>query len=72
MTDCNKDCGIDPIQWGRMLKSVEATEKNTKEIKDALEEQNGRLRKVEIRQGYMWGGLGVIGVIVPLIFKYVI
>ena len=73
MTDCKKDnCGIDPVQWGRMLEGIKTIHENTEDIKKTLCKQNGRLRKVEVRQAYLWGGLGLAGIVIPIVFKYLI
>lgn len=59
-----------------LLARIEEKQKDTHndvaEIKRDVKQQNGRVRRLEIKSAYLWGGLGVAGIIVPLIMKYVI
>ena len=32
--------------------------------------QNGRLRKVEVRQAYLWGGLILVGALIPVVLHF--
>ena len=41
------------------------------EIKATVKAQNGRVRKLEIHNAFIWGSITVIGIGVPLLFKYV-
>jgi hypothetical protein len=66
MTECNKtDCAFDPVEWGEMRKSI-------KNMEDLLNRTlgNGLVKDVEDlkeSRAKLWGGLIVIGVIVPSI-----
>ena len=49
-----------------------AMHEDVTEIKGDVQDQTGRVRKLEIRNGFLWGGLGVVGIIVPFVIKYVL
>ncbi len=51
---------------------VKNVKEDVKEIKEDKKAQNGRVRKLEIHNGFIWGGITVIGVGVPLLIKYVL
>jgi len=72
----DKDQQINPVEWGRLIQAVENLHEDVrdtnKNVKDGFSTLNNRVRKVEIKQGWLWGGLSVVGVAIPLLFKYVL
>jgi hypothetical protein len=66
-----KDCAFDPVEWGEMRSHIAETRDDMREIKKLLGNGlNKRIRGLEIGMGWIWGGLAVIGIIVPLMFKF--
>lgn len=42
------------------------------DIKKAVRAQNGRVRRLEINKAYLWGGISVVAIVIPILFKYVL
>ncbi len=67
---------ISAIEFGKLLGAVESSHESIQRIEKKMDTGflgiNGRVRKVEIRSGRLWGGIVVIGVVIPLLFKYIL
>jgi hypothetical protein len=74
MAECEmKDCAFDPVEWGAMRKDIEDTRADMRDIKTMLGNGLGkRIRDLEDSRARLWGGLIVIGVVVPSIIGAII
>ena len=73
-TDNDNKCvlGIDPIAFGRMLESIEAIKGNTEIIRKRLDQQNGRIGRLENWRSYLFGAMAILAFVIPVIVKYVL
>ena len=62
---------MDDQEFGEMLQMVKDTRDDVKEIKKDVKAQNGRVRRLEIKWGYMAGIGSILLFGIPLILKYV-
>jgi len=74
MTTDNDKCilGLDAIEMGEFFQTIKDIKKDTERIVNRLDQQNGRIRKLENWRSYMLGVIAVASVLVPIIVKYVI
>jgi len=62
---------MDEKESGELIQMVRDTREDVKEIKDNVKAQNGRVRRLEIKWGYMAGIGSILLFGIPLILKYV-
>ena len=62
---------MDEKESGELIQMVRDTREDVKEIKDNVKAQNGRVRRLEIKWGYMAGIGSILLFSIPLILKYV-
>lgn len=60
---------MDDKEFGILLQMVKDTRSDVKEIKRDIKAQNGRVRRLEIKWGYMAGIGAVLIVAVPLLIR---
>jgi len=61
--------GLDPIKMGVMFRQIDEMHENIKEIKQKVNEQNGRVKKLELWRAYLLGGVFVVSTIVGIVIK---
>ncbi len=61
--------GLDPIRMGKMFEKIDAMHDDIKEIKAKVNEQNGRVKKLELWRAYLLGGMFVVSSLVGIIIK---
>jgi len=60
---------MDDREYGELIQMVKDTRSDVKEIKRDIKAQNGRVRRLEIKWGYMAGIGAVLVVAVPLLIR---
>ncbi|RKX25089.1 MAG: hypothetical protein DRP46_12430 [Candidatus Zixiibacteriota bacterium] len=60
---------MDDKEFGELLQMVKDTRSDVKEIKRDIKAQNGRVRRLEIKWGYMAGIGAVLVIAVPLLIR---
>ena len=60
---------MDDKEFGILLQMVKDTRSDVKEIKRDIKAQNGRVRRLEIKWGYMAGIGAVLVIAVPLLIR---
>lgn len=63
--------GIDAIEFGKLLECVKTIEKNTDDIKARLDQQNGRIGRLERWRAYILGAFAVASFVAPIILHQV-
>ena len=62
---------MDDKEFGKLIQSVEDIKEDLSEIKALVRAQNGRVRRLEIKCGYM-AGIGTILVFgIPLLLRFI-
>lgn len=54
-------------EMGTITEKLNAIHDDVKEIKTDVKEQNGRIRKNEVKIAYVVGGLGLMGIAVAMV-----
>lgn len=68
------DCPIDMIEFGKLQQKVDSIEHaltGEEGVLVLLRRQNGRVRKLEVNQAYILGGVAVIGTVVTIVIKLI-
>jgi len=53
-------------RWGSFGEKLDNMHDDIKEVKSLVREQNGRIRKTEIKIAYIYGGMALLGIAIAL------
>lgn len=67
-----KDCPFDPVEWGKLMQKLDSMHEDVVGIKEAVQRQNGRVRKLEVWRGYIIGIGAAITFIITSVLKWVV